>query len=272
MGQDIIGQAYVTANVDKGEVLKGVTNSLLHLSNGASADLVPLLAIPVFSSSPEKPSSHSGVGIGSWAGDRLICAGNHSIDLPLDLLTSAEHAAVRSLPSVCCDGRGSVPEGDLFLYAYDQFKRTNSVPATVARAYFPTDRAWVLRNLTKREYVRAEALALYPDECQGPFVGVPGVRPGLGEVVMSRIVWSSDISDECYYGEGITRGVWAGDRFDIRAVGTVDLEGDNEFDEPWKDVSTEVACETLRAWDKFRAYGWRQSFRSRPSSDWVMAF
>jgi hypothetical protein len=259
-----MGQAYITANLDKGEVLEGATNKLLHLSNGGSAYLVPLLGIPFVSSSAESLSPAPNAGVGSWAGDRLICAGNHSFDLPLDLLTSTEYAAVRSLPLVRGGGRGGVPEGDLFLYACDKYKRTYGIPGAHARAYFPADRAWVLRNLTKREYVRAEALALYPDECEGPFVGVPGVRPGLGEAIMSRIAWSSDFSDECYYGEGITRGVWAGDRFDIRAVGTVDLESDDELEEPWKDVSTEVACETFCTWDKFRAHGWRQCFRDGP--------
>jgi hypothetical protein len=256
-----MGQAYIAVNLDKKEALEGPTNKLLCLSSGASAYLVPLLGIPIFSSST--PSAlHE--GIGSWAGHRLIYTGNHSLDLPPDLLTHDEHTAVRSSPFFRCGGRGGVPEGDLFLYASDQYKRIHGISSAHARAYFPSDRPWVLRNLTKREYIRADALALYPDECEGPFIGVPGVRPGLGEVVMSRIAWSSDFSDECYYGQGITRGVWAGDRFDIRAVGTVDLDGENEFEKPWKDVSAEVARETFCTWDTFRDHGWRQSFRDAP--------
>ena len=50
-----------------------------------------------------------------------------------------------------------------------------------------------------------------------------------GDVAYFVVVW---FSDESYYGQGIARGVWAGDRFDIRAVATVELEGDNELDEP----------------------------------------
>ena len=84
--------------------------------------------------------------------------------------------------------------------------------------YFPLDEKWILRNLTTQEYVRAEAIALKPEYINGPIIRG---EIGFGEVVLSRICWSSNIcvnmsyNTEEYNGN-IHRGVWAGHRFDIR--------------------------------------------------------
>ncbi|KAJ7645111.1 hypothetical protein DFH06DRAFT_1476976 [Mycena polygramma] len=87
----------------------------------------------------------------------------------------------------------------------------------------------VLRNLSRRQYVRESALteltAKYP-------------KIGLGEVVLSRICLSSDVDvRNLTYDGGIHRGVWAGDRFDIVAAKWLEELGD---DPSWTDVSEEV--------------------------------
>ena len=81
--------------------------------------------------------------------------------------------------------------------------------------YFPKDQPWILRNLTTKEFVRAEAIALKPEFIDGPEIK----RVGFGEVVMSRICWSKPSSstgmDESI---DIVRGVWAGHCFDITTL------------------------------------------------------
>src|ERR1700691_4838342 len=59
---------------------------------------------------------------------------------------------------------------------------------------------------------------------------------GLGQVVLSRICWSTDDSRVMsYYDKDIHRGVWAGDCFDITTINQVGIEG-----RKWTDVSDEV--------------------------------
>jgi hypothetical protein len=63
---------------------------------------------------------------------------------------------------------------------------------------------------------------------------------GFGEVVLSRICWSSDptIINMPYNGK-IHRGVWAGHCFGI----TTRARHEQDVKEEWKDVSEEVAKE-----------------------------
>lgn len=60
----------------------------------------------------------------------------------------------------------------------------------------------ILRNLTKKQYVRDDPTSTT-----------------LGTVLLARICWSSDPSRSmAYEGHDLTRGVWAGDRFDITTL------------------------------------------------------
>jgi hypothetical protein len=56
----------------------------------------------------------------------------------------------------------------------------------------------------------------------------------------------------CYDMTEITRGVWAGDRFDIRTNDTV------EDATQWKDVSEEVADEIFEIWTSEFGETWRE--------------
>ena len=75
---------------------------------------------------------------------------------------------------------------------------------------------------------------------------------GLGQVVLSRICWST--YDSCAmrnYDKAIYRGVWAGDRFDI----TTDI-GVKDGKKQWTDVSDEVAKEMTEIWVGEYGNGW----------------
>ncbi|KAG8988825.1 hypothetical protein FRB94_000382 [Tulasnella sp. JGI-2019a] len=85
--------------------------------------------------------------------------------------------------------------------------------------------AAVLCNLSKREYVRQQAV-----EAHG--------CAGFGAFLLSRICWSSDSSVSMAYEGDIHRGIWAGDRFEIT---TIDALRGGETN--WKDISDEMGKE-----------------------------
>lgn len=66
-------------------------------------------------------------------------------------------------------------------------------------------------------------------------------NPGLGQVLLSRIGWSSDPSCSMPYNEHLQlhRGSWAGDRFDVRVLDDVIQSMKNEGG--WTDISRTAA-------------------------------
>jgi len=90
----------------------------------------------------------------------------------------------------------------------------------------------ILRNLTEHSYVRGKALK--------------PLGLDFGEVVITHICWSSDPSCSMPNdGDGITRGIWAGHRFDIVTPDMVDMKDGASAKIEWRDVSEEVV-EKLR--------------------------
>ncbi|KZV97171.1 hypothetical protein EXIGLDRAFT_764628, partial [Exidia glandulosa HHB12029] len=106
----------------------------------------------------------------------------------------------------------------------------------------------VLRNLTAKEYVRGAELA--QDQ-----VCMPDMWPAywnVGELLPLRVCWSSDDSaglPEEYEGN-ITRGPWAGHRFDIVLEEDLPCDGEGSVLPGWTDVSDDVlddACNLFSA-------------------------
>lgn len=126
---------------------------------------------------------------------------------------------------------------------------------------FPSAQSWILRNLTTKEYVRSEAIAIKPEHIRGPFID--GI--GFGEVVLSRICWSRDDHTGMAYQGKIRQGVWAGHKFDITTIGRhqKDQPGESE----WKDVSVEVAAEIGRIWEAEFGSDWREIVSSGRECD-----
>jgi hypothetical protein len=69
------------------------------------------------------------------------------------------------------------------------------------------DSARVLRNLTKRVFVRSDTL-------NEIMLGYK-INRGLGRLLIAHTCWSTDPSISMHYNGLIHRGVWAGDQFDI---------------------------------------------------------
>ncbi|KAJ7152109.1 hypothetical protein C8R46DRAFT_1007344 [Mycena filopes] len=105
--------------------------------------------------------------------------------------------------------------------------RGRSLPPSAAKK--------VLRNLSRRQYVRESVLVALKEKYAGQ-----GIMDnlGFGTVVMSRICLSLTDSESVAYDGDIHQGVWAGDRFDVVS--------ENEFlegDAAWCDASDEVSEE-----------------------------
>lgn len=118
-------------------------------------------------------------------------------------------------------------------------------------AYFPTDQKWILRNLTTKQIVHSDAIALSPDYISGPDIQVLG----FGEVVMSRICWSTSSCVSMADTTNISRGVWAGHCFDITTLSRHKVETRGE---EWRDVSEEVAKEIASIWEGEYGANWRE--------------
>ncbi|UKZ84818.1 uncharacterized protein TrAFT101_000705 [Trichoderma asperellum] len=118
------------------------------------------------------------------------------------------------------------------------------------REFFPTNEPWILRNLTQKQLVRAEAIALKPEFIHGPDINILG----FGEVLLSRICWSSSPAFGIEDPTNICRGVWAGHRFDITTLARHQEEtaGDND----WVDASDEVAQEIATIWQSNLGADW----------------
>ncbi|KAI2089622.1 hypothetical protein LOZ36_001773 [Ophidiomyces ophidiicola] len=127
-------------------------------------------------------------------------------------------------------------------YPEDRLRVANPRPSS----FYPPDQEWVLRNLTTQEFVRPTAIALNEKYISGPYIRVLG----YGEVILSRICWStSDSTSMCW--EGIHQGVWAGHALDIVPSTYLDRGG------PWKDISDDVAMDIAEIWKSEYGDDWR---------------
>jgi len=154
-----------------------------------------------------------------------------------------------SLNNIICYLMGScirrgISKDPAFFHIEPHFWVTNET-------YFPTDQQWILRNLTTRQIVRSDATALSPDYISGPNIRVLG----FGEVVMSRICWSTSSCVSMKDTTNISRGVWAGHCFDINTLSRHKAETRGE---EWIDVSEEVAKEIASIWEGEYGANWRE--------------
>lgn len=187
-----------------------------------------------------------------WAGHRIITLGDHAYTMPPNLLTYEEETELReALDVVKNDRRRTTPAGPLYSGSEDLYSLgkcntmfnqvipklnvTEQKIISTLRPLMPSSKQattssqqpddWILRNLMKRQYVRASVLArLCPDvPANGPFI-----EPvGFGELIVGKTIWTDDrFSTDSWR----IHGEWAGDRFDI--IPFSDFSEENG----WKDV------------------------------------
>ena len=215
--------------------------------------------------------------LGPWAGESIICVGDYveARDHPPGLFTEDERSELQQLldeegqPTGFLDYTHEYTEINVKLpitllrqlVSKDCFKHycqmSNSDKSEIMQTvdpefsqFYAEDVPWILRNLTTQEYVRSDVIALKPEHIHGPNIEFLG----FGEVVLSRICWSSDPSVNMAYNGNIHRGVWAGHRFDI----TTRARHEQDAKEEWKDVSEEVAREIASIWESEYGGDWRR--------------
>ncbi|KAF8989228.1 hypothetical protein BDQ17DRAFT_1414451 [Cyathus striatus] len=167
---------------------------------------------------------------GSWGGDRIICLGDYSRvnDLPKGLFTTEE---LKDL------GIQEIPKGETQLDDEIDNRLHERVKYTKSPYHLYDYSDYVLRNLSKKEYIRG-----------GTSRDFKNGLPSLGQALFTWICWSSDPTVNGLYVPDdvpdLTRGTWAGDRLDF--VLLEDIEKDLEMG-GWMDVSEEVRAvvETL---------------------------
>ncbi|EIW75285.1 hypothetical protein CONPUDRAFT_169657 [Coniophora puteana RWD-64-598 SS2] len=201
----------------------------------------------------------------SWAGCRVICLGDYVArnDLPAGILTEVEQAELDAAgQDECHEGqpvsfydfaqahyreRSSGGTAEQFLKILSWRRLVGDAPLAAIEIMFASVKSTVLRNLSKKLYVRVDAINALNEElpqrewfwCDKSYT--------LGDALVSRICWSTDpscsMSAHC---DDITRGPWAGDAFDITSM--EDFQKEENFYQ-WADAAEEV-CEALRqCWD-----------------------
>lgn len=124
--------------------------------------------------------------------------------------------------------------------------------------YTPEDEPWVLVNLTTRQFVRAEAIALKPEYIHGPWIE----KIGFVNVILMRTFWGC--TDTSYLKHFdlqsrliSRRGKWAGNKFMVVTLSYLeDLK--QRSDREWTDVSGEVGAEIDTLWTKRFGSNWRE--------------
>ena len=227
--------------------------------------------------------AHFAPSCGPWAGKGIICVGDCSnpADHP-KILTKSEKEELQKEMSEIDDLKADLFPTNLYYLTLARYQRLRKWQSSRAESlivhatwtekwcslpsycqsrihdeldhfkmsdFYPEDQPWILRNLTTQEYVRSEAIAIKPEYIHGP--KIDGL--GFGEVVLSRICWSTNA--DCGMNTDIHRGVWAGHRFDITTLDR-HKQGCLEGTE-WKDVSEEVANEIERIWREEFGDDWR---------------
>ncbi|KAJ3580522.1 hypothetical protein NPX13_g31 [Xylaria arbuscula] len=122
------------------------------------------------------------------------------------------------------------------------------------RKRLPNDQRWVLRNLTTKQIVRSEAIAISREHAKGPLI--EGI--GFGEVLWSLTCWKGSAKRG---RTSISEGVWAGHCFDITMLSRHYAE---TCAREWTDASEEVRKHITAIWEAEHGQNWREIV----SNDW----
>ncbi|KAJ7888924.1 hypothetical protein B0H14DRAFT_3429904 [Mycena olivaceomarginata] len=154
-----------------------------YIANDMPLDFV---AVPVSTQSvdvppiddPDKPPR---VAVGHWAGDRVFMV-DWDCGWTLQHLLYPEEIA-----EIVAEYPPAAENPILHYFALESFKRIRLPGRRYegAEALFPTDRVWVLRNLTERWYVRADVLTA-PENRRGPAL-VDRSGTGLGDLLWADL-------------------------------------------------------------------------------------
>ena len=205
-----------------------------------------------------------------WVRGRLICVGDY-VDyrsLPKDLLTKSEKKKLEErFKTRKGDSYGNGGLGHMLGMTTPLFQgnaglaRNTTLQSLLARCsepdrerilelhelHYPKRNDWVLCNLTRREYVRATAIAKaakHPND-RAPFL--PRCKPDLGHVILYQISLSTQGLGPGYEESDRGRGRWIGHRFVITTMDRMPAAPEGKT---WTDISQKVAEDLKYIWDK----------------------
>ncbi|KAK7436707.1 hypothetical protein VKT23_018961 [Stygiomarasmius scandens] len=208
-----MGQLWQIVNLDKRQTLKCEFWEQFFYPNG----LATLLRVDF---NNDAPSEH---GSASWVGDRIVCVGDYTDEMPAGLLTEKEMRQAERYEMLW---EFFSNFDDITRWFYSSVDLKPKVGVTYA-----------LRNLSKHEFVLNN------------FLFKSGrLQCGFGGFLASRICWSADTGISMAYeprwpGDPcLTQGRWAGDRFDV-------VKSDFKRNgETWKDVTEDAINELRQIW------------------------
>ncbi len=138
--------------------------------------------------------------------------GDYTSDCPPNVLTSDEVAEINTYDSNDSDDDSTTTFYDFVCRYYRE---------ECSREYINL-RGMVLRNLTKHVYVRRDVVV---EELKSEVN-----RGDIGNILLTNICWSD--SSSCAMMVDLSQGGWAGDRFDVVPLSSVE-----DDEEEWEDVT-----------------------------------
>ncbi|KAI0719372.1 hypothetical protein C8T65DRAFT_725430 [Cerioporus squamosus] len=201
-----------------------------------------------------------------WARCRIVCIGDSYkyAGLPATLLTADERMVIdaKIKQGEYADYGGlellNCHDADLYRGAFtfsNSWRRKfgSSVDQKafkfIAGVTFSPERTdWALCNLTKKEYVRASAVAELAGKPNDPQPFLPRCRLDLGHALLTRICWSNEALPNTPPKMKIHNGPWVGDRFCITTMGRWAEPKEGEEPWEWKVVSSQVVRELLQVY------------------------
>ncbi|KAJ5950008.1 hypothetical protein N7454_001592 [Penicillium verhagenii] len=212
-----------------------------------------------------------------WAGERIICVSDHSKpqDFPAGLLSAKEQDDLEQLNRLHHLDTFTVKHpwkkiggqslSERLRERFEKWEAANPMSQADRTEilmglkpelleFYPRDQPWVLRNLTTKDYVLGEAIALKESFVHGPQIDVLG----FAEVLISRIAWSNWPID-VGHGRNISHGKWAGHRFDIVPLTCVHKSSG----QGWTDVSNELLREMDLLLTIHKGDDWRDNLSRR---------
>ncbi|KAF8880062.1 hypothetical protein BD779DRAFT_1803146 [Infundibulicybe gibba] len=207
-----MGQYYTIYNIDKFQSLGHMGKLGEFFADAPRAEFFVLLGM---AGDPANKLT------GSWIGDRIICAGDYTEpgDYPTGLFSEQEMAEM-----------AEVDPNSTFRNCYEYRNISQRLP-TMDEEIMGPNPEWVLLNISKRQYVRENAIAHLNMADHGP----AGCMAHLGHALLSHICWSSQ-PNGLGCREDICRGSWAGSAFEITTLDRMEQHGGK----PWIDVSDEM--------------------------------
>ncbi|KAF8997396.1 hypothetical protein BDQ17DRAFT_1363291 [Cyathus striatus] len=169
----------------------------------------------------------------NWCDDRIICFGDYAD------LKGLRYKQVKQ--KVRRRRAGDIVEEEMLLWEPQEvYSHLGGRYDTVQNLERDTEdiSPYVLRNMSKKMYVRGDG-AKFSDG-----------KTLLGHCLFSRICWSSDPSSSMSHpfdAPEITRGLWAGDRFDVVLFEDVK---DALESERWKDITKQIKAEVESTFDE----------------------